>query len=117
MGSSGINAGTWALRGDYGQLVAAGYADDILNGNLVEKGAWQDTWLGKLDAYLRCCFSAEKDVHIVTVRGGMLCYWERTVLHGVHKDKVVEGVPVKKGEQKSLFLDPETRHRVKKITH
>jgi len=61
------------------QLVAAGWANDILHKNLPD-GKWKDAYLGKLDAYLRAAQAADVGVHIITIRGGPMCNWERGLL-------------------------------------
>lgn len=67
------------MRETHEQLVAAGYAQDLLNSQL-PKGEWRDAWLGKLDGYLRVCSAANRPVHCVTIRGGRMCNWERKIL-------------------------------------
>lgn len=69
------------VRGTFKQLVAAGWAEDFLNSHL-PKGQWKDAWVGKLDAYRRACTAAGKSMHVVTIRGGSQCYWERLTLEG-----------------------------------
>jgi len=81
------------LRDKHGQLVAAGYAGDLLNSSLGEEGRWKDAYMGKLDAIFQTAQQANLGLHIVTIRGSRMCNWERQVLQktssGMPQAKVV----------------------------
>jgi len=67
---------------EMGHLVAAGWAGDSLNQNLVKCSGhdWRNAWLGKLEGYIAATKREHGLPHLVTVRGGRMSNWERQVL-------------------------------------
>lgn len=67
-----------------------------------------------MDGYFECCKSAGKPVHLVTVRGMNMCYWERKCISGDGERDDEGKLPFFDGDQ---VAEKEKQYNIKNVTH